>query len=325
MLSTTLRILLVTPPDRNDLSIPQVARVRLLRSLHLKANLVQWLQITFEVLDRRFLQRSLVLVNRISLRSRIFANLFLYLYLNLKTTTGNLDFLLLNVDLIQICCCVTELRDSVIVCKCRDAPDALLLTVRKEGPNTGRQFYKCAKPQDGCDFFLWADTGTNVAAPAPNSRGGGGGAVFRQPSTRTERRDSGHSETHCDCDGGGRELATTRTTQKPGPNCGRQFYCCAKPRESQCNFFKWMDDNGASGSGSAQGSREGFGRGGSDRDAGSRGRGRGRGNSSDPSSSNARRARKCGNCGEEGDTAKNNIFYLTFPKFNFSISYCRSH
>ena len=179
----------------------------------------------------------------------------------------------------------------------------MLLTVRKEGPNTGRQFYKCAKSQDGCDFFLWADA-TNVPAPASNGRAGAGEAVFRQPTARSEQRDSGDAEVYCDCDGGGRELATTRTTQKPGPNCGRQFYCCAKPREAQCNFFKWMDDTGASGSGFAQGSREGFGRGGSDRDTGSkgrgRGRGRGRGKSSEPSSTNERRARKCGNCGEEG-------------------------
>lgn len=46
--------------------------------------------------------------------------------------------------------------DKAIVCSC--GKDAVLLTVRKEGPNTGRQFYKCSG-QNGanCNFFLWAD------------------------------------------------------------------------------------------------------------------------------------------------------------------------
>ena len=41
------------------------------------------------------------------------------------------------------------------------------LTVHKEGPNTGRQFYSCSKPRgEGCSFFQWADEGSS------NSRGG---------------------------------------------------------------------------------------------------------------------------------------------------------
>ena len=26
-----------------------------------------------------------------------------------------------------------------------------------------------------------------------------------------------------------------------GPNKGRDFYCCSKPREEQCQFFQWCD------------------------------------------------------------------------------------
>jgi hypothetical protein len=26
------------------------------------------------------------------------------------------------------------------------------------------------------------------------------------------------------------------------PVQGREFYCCPKPRESQCGFFKWTDE-----------------------------------------------------------------------------------
>jgi len=35
----------------------------------------------------------------------------------------------------------------------------MMLTVRKEGPNTGRNFYKCGRGHGGCDFFSWADAG----------------------------------------------------------------------------------------------------------------------------------------------------------------------
>ncbi|TMS15658.1 DNA topoisomerase 3-alpha [Larimichthys crocea] len=44
-------------------------------------------------------------------------------------------------------------NSDVIVCNC--GQDALLLTVRKDGPNQGRQFYKCNS--GSCNFFLWAD------------------------------------------------------------------------------------------------------------------------------------------------------------------------
>lgn len=30
--------------------------------------------------------------------------------------------------------------------------------------------------------------------------------------------------------------------KKEGPNKGRKFYVCPKPREQQCTFFEWADD-----------------------------------------------------------------------------------
>ena len=30
--------------------------------------------------------------------------------------------------------------------------------------------------------------------------------------------------------------------QKDGPNKGRQFFTCSKPRDDQCGFFEWADD-----------------------------------------------------------------------------------
>lgn len=31
--------------------------------------------------------------------------------------------------------------------------------------------------------------------------------------------------------------------QKDGPNKGKQFYTCSKPRENQCGFFQWAEDS----------------------------------------------------------------------------------
>ena len=41
----------------------------------------------------------------------------------------------------------------------------------------------------------------------------------------------------CKCE----EEAVLRTVQKEGPNKGKQFYTCSKPREHQCQFFEWSD------------------------------------------------------------------------------------
>ena len=49
---------------------------------------------------------------------------------------------------------------------------------------------------------------------------------------------SSATQVKCNCN----EPAVLRTT-KQGKNCGRQFYCCGKPRESQCSFFAWADDS----------------------------------------------------------------------------------
>jgi len=35
------------------------------------------------------------------------------------------------------------------------------------------------------------------------------------------------------------------TVAKEGPNKGRPFYGCSKPRNEGCNFFAWADENNA--------------------------------------------------------------------------------
>uniref|UniRef100_A0A8C2SVL8 DNA topoisomerase n=1 Tax=Coturnix japonica TaxID=93934 RepID=A0A8C2SVL8_COTJA len=126
--------------------------------------------------------------------------------------------------------------NNAVVCNCGN--EATLLTVRKEGPNQGRQFYKCSA--NTCNFFLWSDQQSedrsNVAprGSLPLQAFGARGPVNSQ---RPGGKRGG--STVCRCD----QPAVTRTVQKDGPNKGRQFHTCSKPREQQCGFFQWADEN----------------------------------------------------------------------------------
>lgn len=139
----------------------------------------------------------------------------------------------------------TAAGNDAVMCNCGE--EALLLTVRKEGPNQGRQFYKCNT--GSCRFFLWSeqqepDNRPNGApgfpAPAPGS------SLPGQRSSAGPRRagsdpgaSTGRGGPLCRCD----QPVVTRTVQKEGPNKGRQFHTCSKLREQQCGFFEWADDS----------------------------------------------------------------------------------
>ncbi|NIG60606.1 DNA topoisomerase 3-alpha [Pontoporia blainvillei] len=134
-----------------------------------------------------------------------------------------------------------EGEGNSVTCNC--GREALLLTVRKEGPNQGRQFYKCSS--GGCSFFLWADSGHPEAGGPPSEvPRPPGGSLGRPPGSGKPLGGPGSPG-----DGGGgacclcSQPAVTRTVQKDGPNKGRQFHTCAKPREQQCGFFQWVDEN----------------------------------------------------------------------------------
>uniref|UniRef100_A0A8D2Q8Z5 DNA topoisomerase n=1 Tax=Varanus komodoensis TaxID=61221 RepID=A0A8D2Q8Z5_VARKO len=130
--------------------------------------------------------------------------------------------------------------DNAVVCNCGE--EAALLTVRKEGPNKGRQFFKCGA--GSCSFFLWADQGAGPsggsAAPPGSSHGG-----ERRAGRSWRAGRGGPAGALCRCE----QPAVTRTVQKEGPNRGRPFHTCAKPREQQCGFFQWVDENTAPGEG----------------------------------------------------------------------------
>uniref|UniRef100_A0A4W5K787 GRF-type domain-containing protein n=1 Tax=Hucho hucho TaxID=62062 RepID=A0A4W5K787_9TELE len=186
---------------------------------------------------------------------------------------------------------------DITVCNC--GSEAVLLTVRKDGPNQGRQFYKCSS--GGCNFFLWSDT--NIYPPGPQGappsrphqpprtsagvgRGGGGGEA------------GAVGDVVCNCS----EPAVQRTVQKEGPNKGRVFHTCGKPRDQQCGFFLWADENvPPPGSVSGGGERGGYGeRGG---DWGKRGRKNGGGGGAPPTKPTAaKKPRTCGICHMPGHT-----------------------
>ncbi|XP_060606708.1 DNA topoisomerase 3-alpha-like isoform X2 [Ruditapes philippinarum] len=196
-----------------------------------------------------------------------------------------------------------------VVCNCGN--DAIQLTVRKEGPNTGRQFYKCGS--SACNFFLWSDEAGNDGGGGGS--GGGGHTTNRSSSTsytsnrytnnnnfnpppsnhRNQNTDPGEAVT-CQCG----QTAKSLTVQKEGPNKGRQFYACPAPRGEGCNFFQWADDQ-PGGGGFSSGGGGGRGRGGGNV---SRGGGRKRSAPGDDGAPVKRAAKKCGLCGTEGHTKR---------------------
>ncbi|XP_036692429.1 DNA topoisomerase 3-alpha isoform X1 [Balaenoptera musculus] len=181
-----------------------------------------------------------------------------------------------------------EGESNSVTCNC--GREAVLLTVRKEGPNQGRQFYRCSG--GGCSFFLWADGGHPEAGGRPSEvprPPGGSGKPLGGPRSPGD----GGGGARCLCS----QPAVTRTVQRDGPNKGRQFHTCAKPREQQCGFFQWVDENVAPGTfggppwAGARGGSQGP-------EARSK---RARAGSSDAGSA-AKKPRKCSLCHQPGHT-----------------------
>ncbi|XP_048349631.1 DNA topoisomerase 3-alpha isoform X2 [Sphaerodactylus townsendi] len=125
--------------------------------------------------------------------------------------------------------------DNTIVCNC--GKPAVLLTVRKDGPNQGRRFYKCSAGD--CGFFLWSDP----EADGGSNRAPGGTVESGRGRSWSEGAYSGGGDDGATCKCA--QPSVLRTVQKEGANKGRQFHTCAKPREQQCGFFQWADENEA--------------------------------------------------------------------------------
>ncbi|XP_077979907.1 DNA topoisomerase 3-alpha-like [Glandiceps talaboti] len=188
---------------------------------------------------------------------------------------------------------------NAIVCNCGN--DARILTVRKDGPNCGRQFYKCAG--GGCDFFVWAESDTD---DAPS--GGGTGSSFGTARTNVSASSEGQrpsanvwGEVVCRCN----QPAVKRTVQKEGANKGREFWTCPKSRDSQCGFFEWVDAAGTSTSTSTGfGGNSGFG--GNASFGGDRGQRKSWNDRNNENTGNPKKRRKatCSICSQEGHTKR---------------------
>eukprot|EP00794_Sanderia_malayensis_P009163 gene9163-10136_t len=166
--------------------------------------------------------------------------------------------------------------ENSVVCSC--GKPALQLTVRKDGPNQGRQFYKCAD-DNKCKFFLWADEG-----PGNNNTAQTGAARNFGSSANSSRS---NDEAKCNCN----QDAVSRIVNKDGPNKGRSFFACAKPKGQSCSYFQWADEDNNNNNNQSSTWRGGS----------ARGRGSARGGYAN---TGQKRSRKCGSCGEQGHTKK---------------------
>ncbi|KAL0269615.1 UNVERIFIED_CONTAM: hypothetical protein PYX00_007289 [Menopon gallinae] len=164
---------------------------------------------------------------------------------------------------------------------CNCGRPAARLTVKKQGPNCGREFYACGSEWNSnrCDFFTWVD-GTRTQS----------GTVVRTNQINPSYGSNEETQMNCFCG-----LPSKRCeVHKEGPNKGRFFYSCNKPMsdQSRCSFFKW-DDSSVSNDVSTSSFRN--------RNNSNRG-----GKSTAPRKKNSpSRKRKCGLCGEEGHNRKN--------------------
>lgn len=144
------------------------------------------------------------------------------------------------------------------------------LVVQKEGPNKGRKFFACSRSRDEqCKFFAWADrplpkasssadrhennvqqpksiavssvvvldddAAIDGVSPMDVGRSEEGAAIPLQSGSST---DTAVRAPLCP---GHQEPCREVEVQKDGPNKGRKFFACPRPRGEQCNFFAWAD------------------------------------------------------------------------------------
>ncbi|KYN28291.1 DNA topoisomerase 3-alpha [Trachymyrmex cornetzi] len=192
-------------------------------------------------------------------------------------------------------------NNAEIICHCHET--AIQLTVRKDGPNKGRLFYKCAKPQgSGCNFFLWGSDSAESNTENEHSTWGSSwnrnnDSAGHFSGAGTSNNDWGNPSTNdvmCNCNQPARKLMV----HKDGPNKGRHFYGCPKGVNSTCNFFKWADEDDTNDSHMDWSNSTARGIGNKARSKFSQ-----RGNAPKrPKLTGGKR--KCGNCGLEGHTRK---------------------
>lgn len=106
-----------------------------------------------------------------------------------------------------------------VVPKCTCALEAVLKKVSKEGAHCGREYYGCSRKRDenGCKLFVWS-------------------ALCQFAEAGTDAQSGEPTVPLCRC---GLE-ANSRVVKKEGPNLGKTFYGCPRPKEEgACGFFEW--------------------------------------------------------------------------------------
>ncbi|KAJ2635911.1 DNA topoisomerase 3-alpha [Coemansia sp. RSA 1286] len=115
----------------------------------------------------------------------------------------------------------------------------------KEGPNKGRAFYVCSKPQESrCDFFQWVDqasSGTTYGSstmsrtrPSPSAQpfsGSGSNTSYSYSNSEPQTKPK------CKCG----LYSTLKQATKSGPNQGREYFVCTKTFQG-CGFVCWKDE-----------------------------------------------------------------------------------
>ncbi|XP_031624224.1 DNA topoisomerase 3-alpha isoform X2 [Contarinia nasturtii] len=98
---------------------------------------------------------------------------------------------------------------------------AISLTVKKDGPNKGRQFYKCPK-QPACNFFEWADASPQNTSFAGQRFGSGGASTSTSNVTRNQ---------------GGTGQGQAQARKRKCGNCKQEGHTRVKcPRLNQFNY-----------------------------------------------------------------------------------------
>lgn len=100
------------------------------------------------------------------------------------------------------------------------------LTVKKDGPNKGRCFYKCSK-QPPCIFFSWGNEELNLHKEHKKYENDEGKCLDIVSSDESF---------FCNC----KNRPMKFIVNKDGPNKGRWFYGCAD-RNKSCGYFKWCE------------------------------------------------------------------------------------
>ncbi|KNC82673.1 hypothetical protein SARC_05050 [Sphaeroforma arctica JP610] len=160
-------------------------------------------------------------------------------------------------------------NDSNPSCDCGEP--STQRTTQKPGPNLGRKFYVCAKPQaTKCSYFLWSDTdGGGMNGNVGHGGGNYGSSSHTNNTSGNYSQNSNHSnrgallqstlDSHPRCDCG--NPAAERTVSKEGANVGKKFFGCGKGEGARCDFFEWKvkENHSHNGSGSMYHSSHGGG------------------------------------------------------------------